>query len=58
VAYVGSTDRSIYALCMINGAVLWSSATGGPIHASPAFVDGVLYIGSEDGSMYAYHLPG
>ena len=35
------------------GGVKWSFATGGPIVTSPAVVDGVVYIASLDGHMYA-----
>src|SRR5947208_11210331 len=31
----------------------WSSPTGGVIGSSPAVVNGVVYIGSDDGNMYA-----
>ena len=33
--------------------VKWSFKTGGPIVASPAIADGVVYIGSMDGYLYA-----
>ena len=32
---------------------LWSYQTGGPIHSSPAVVDGVVFIGSSDRYVYA-----
>ena len=35
------------------GGVKWSFATGGPIVTSPAIVDGVVYIASLDGFLYA-----
>ena len=35
------------------GSVKWSFKTGGPIFASPAISDGVVYIGSGDGVLYA-----
>ena len=34
-------------------SVLWKFATGGRVLSSPAVVDGVAYIGSDDGSLYA-----
>lgn len=34
-------------------ALLWQFKTGGPLHASPVIANGVLYIGSTDGKMYA-----
>ena len=35
------------------GGVKWTFKTGGPIVSSPAVADGVVYIGSFDGSLYA-----
>ena len=31
----------------------WKFKTGGPIHASPIIVDGTVYVGSTDGTLYA-----
>src|SRR5437660_1329814 len=31
----------------------WSYATGGNIYTSPAVVNGIAYVGSEDNSLYA-----
>ena len=33
--------------------VLWTYATGSAVYSSPAIVDGVLYIGSTNGTLYA-----
>ena len=33
--------------------LLWKFKTGGPIHASPVIANGILYIGSTDGKLYA-----
>ncbi len=33
--------------------LLWKFKTGGPLHASPVVANGVLYIGSTDGKLYA-----
>ena len=33
--------------------VKWSFATGGPVVSSPTVVDGVAYVGSDDGNLYA-----
>ena len=35
------------------GALKWTFTTGGPIHSSPAVVDGMMYFGSRDGNIYA-----
>lgn len=33
--------------------LLWKFKTGGPLHASPVIANGILYIGSTDGKLYA-----
>ena len=33
---------------------LWTGTTGGVISASPAVADGVVYVGSDDGKLYAF----
>jgi outer membrane protein assembly factor BamB len=66
VAYVPSTDGGMYAIdtsqpeqlfpFVGNGASrqqLWRFATGGPVWSSPALVDGIIYVGSEDTNLYA-----
>jgi outer membrane protein assembly factor BamB len=35
------------------GAFLWARDLGAPIDSSPAVADGVVYVGSEDDSLYA-----
>lgn len=35
------------------GTLKWVFSTGGPIHSSPAVVDGTVYVGSEDHKLYA-----
>lgn len=52
--FVGSEDSNIYALDPSGGEIVWSYKTGGGIHASPAVVDGALYVGSKDGYLYAF----
>jgi outer membrane protein assembly factor BamB len=46
----GSSDSSNSSP---QGTVKWVFSTEGPIHSSPAVVDGVVYIGSRDGKLYA-----
>ncbi len=36
-----------------SGTLAWSFATGGSVYSSPAVVDGVVYMGSQDGNVYA-----
>ena len=35
------------------GTLKWTFTTGGPVHSSPAVVDGIVYVGSRDGYIYA-----
>ncbi len=51
-------DHKLYALDAVTGTLKWSYATGGPIVSSPAIANGVVYIGSTDDNVYAFHLPG
>jgi outer membrane protein assembly factor BamB len=53
---VGGND--VYALNASTGALLWSYATGGTVSARPAIANGVVYIGSDDGNVYAFGLTG
>ncbi|MGA8492596.1 MAG: PQQ-binding-like beta-propeller repeat protein [Terriglobales bacterium] len=34
----------------------WSYITGNQVHSSPAVANGVVYVGSDDGSVYAFSL--
>jgi outer membrane protein assembly factor BamB len=45
------------ALDGTTGAKLWSFATGSYVESSPAVADGVVYVGSLDGKVYAFGLP-
>jgi eukaryotic-like serine/threonine-protein kinase len=56
VVYVGSGDNSLYAVDARTGNKLWSFATGAAIISSPAVANGVVYVGSYDGKLYAFHL--
>lgn len=69
VAYVGSGDGVVYGVSVAEGREVWRFETAGTrmnaadfgfdrtqIQSSPAVVDGVLYIGSRDASLYAVDL--
>lgn len=49
--YVTLRDRTTVALDLSSGKELWSYPVGGS--ASPAVAAGVVYIGSDDGALYA-----
>jgi len=46
-------DNSVYALNATNGLEIWKFTTGERVVSSPAVVNGVVYIGSEDTKIYA-----
>ena len=54
--YSGSGDDSVYALNAATGAKLWSYHTGNQVFSSPTVANGVVYVGSGDGNMYAFGL--
>ncbi len=54
--FVGSYgSKGVHAFRGSDGTLLWSSVpTGGPVESSPAVAGGLVYAGSDDGSVYAY----
>jgi outer membrane protein assembly factor BamB len=50
--FIGSWDRKIYCLDMMNGDKIWSFSTNGEITSSPAVVNEKVYIGSQDSYLY------
>jgi len=50
--YFGSLDHSVFALDAGLGTVNWIYATGNYVDSSPTVVNGLLYIGSNDGNLY------
>lgn len=62
--YTGNTNNNtprgsgkLYAFDAKTGTALWNYAPGDIIESSPAVVNGVVYVGSYDGKLYAFHLP-
>ncbi|MFF9774956.1 PQQ-binding-like beta-propeller repeat protein [Streptomyces sp. NPDC013978] len=53
VVFVGSVDKSLYAVDAATGKRRWTFPTGGAVLSSPAVAGGVVYIGSVDKSLYA-----
>ncbi len=51
--FLGADDGSVYAFNMNDGSLLWSYATGNDVRASPMVINGIVYIGSTDGTLYA-----
>jgi outer membrane protein assembly factor BamB len=59
VVYFGSMDYNIYAVDANTLEELWRFRTGGIImESSPVIDNGLLYVGSFDGYMYALNLSG
>jgi outer membrane protein assembly factor BamB len=54
----GGSDNWIRAVDPSDGTLLWSYETGNQLVATPAVVNGWVYIGSFDDYLYAFHLPG
>lgn len=50
LAHTGSTGLTTTSP---QGTLKWEFSTGAPIHSSPAVVDGTVYIGSRDWTLYA-----
>jgi outer membrane protein assembly factor BamB len=51
--YFGSYDNYLYALDANTGQEKWKFKTGDVITATPAAINNVIYIGSDDGYLYA-----
>lgn len=47
----GLTPSNVGAL-----GVAWTATTGSSVDSSPAVANGVVYVGSRDGKLYAYRL--
>lgn len=58
VMFVGDLSGRITALRASDGAKLWGYQTGSYVYSSPAVSGGSLYIGSGDGFLYSFGLPG
>jgi outer membrane protein assembly factor BamB len=60
VAYAASTeDGVVYGLDASTGAPLWNApTTGNFMFSSPSIVNGMLFVGSDDGKLYAFGLSG
>jgi outer membrane protein assembly factor BamB len=67
--YVGSVDGKLYVVdaagvtnCSSGPprtcSPLWTAATGGAVRSSPAVANGTVYVGSDDGKLYAFDAAG
>jgi len=51
VVFVGSDDQQVHAVA--GGEERWTVETGGFVRSAPTVVDGTVYVGSNDGGIYA-----
>jgi eukaryotic-like serine/threonine-protein kinase len=45
----------VYALDAATGHLRWAYTTGNTVGSSPAVAGGTVYVGSDDGSVYAFN---
>ncbi len=50
----GSFSGMLYALNAKTGKTIWSASVASGITSSPAVANGVVYVGSDDGALYAF----
>jgi outer membrane protein assembly factor BamB len=54
--FAGAEDGNVYALAGASGQfaqTLWTFPTGGAVESSPTLTGGVVYVGSDSGTVYA-----
>ncbi len=51
----GSSSGVLYALKGRTGKIIWSAPVASGITSSPAIANGVVYVGSDDGTLYAFN---
>lgn len=52
--YLGSTDKSVYALLGKDGSLRWKSSLGGEVHVAPGEGGASLFVSADDGAVYAF----
>lgn len=53
IVFIGSEDKSLYAINIKTGKQKWKFVTAGAVHSSPAVYGSNVYMGSYDGYYYA-----
>jgi outer membrane protein assembly factor BamB len=51
----GSSSGVLYGLKARTGKIIWSAPVASGITSSPAVANGVVYVGSDDGTLYAFN---
>ena len=54
VVYIGARDHHVHAIDAASKKKVWSYKTRGFVDAAPAISDGLLYVTSHDGYLYAF----
>ena len=54
--YVVTRRGVIYALDESTGEVIWRFALPARVNSAPLFFNGMLYIGCDDGNVYAFEV--
>ncbi len=52
--YIGTLNGMVYALDPQDGSELWKQEVPGEVRGTPAYVQGKLYVGCEDGRLYTF----
>ena len=52
IVYLGGGD-GVYALDVLTGKIVWFYKTGGIVRSSPSIFEGILYVGSDEGTLHA-----
>ena len=52
-AVCGSSDGRLYAIGLEKGEELWQLDLGESIIAPPSFANGTIFVGGEDGTLFA-----
>ena len=46
-------DKNVLKIDLTQKKIMWASPTGGTVESSPALANNVIYVGSDDGRLYA-----
>jgi outer membrane protein assembly factor BamB len=52
--YFGTLSGTVYALSTTDGSELWVQSVEGEVRGTPAYANGMIYVGCEDGKLYAF----
>ena len=55
IVYIGCDDGTLWAVDAVTGKTLWTYKTGGMIWVDAWIAEGVVYVASDDGYLYALH---